>query len=185
MKTSKVDGSGLHVAITGARRVHVGDVEATLRAVREASGGLTFQLFDAAAVAGWRHLFHAAVNAVNAVESGFAVSKGLDVETLLYASCHDQISRAFKAMGVSKTTRDVAVLVFGEDSEAASAAAQRIAGTLGEEDDDVLQVDEAKQRRLMKTFNVSEAALGSVGGDPLEALISLIIETGALLSLRR
>ncbi|HEX9914220.1 MAG TPA: KEOPS complex subunit Cgi121 [Candidatus Bathyarchaeia archaeon] len=185
MKTGQVGGGGLHVAITGARRVHVGDVEATLRAVREASGGLTFQLFDAAAVAGWRHLFHAAVNAVNAVENGFAVSKGLDVETLLYASCHDQISRAFKAMGVSKDTRDVAVLVFGEDSEAASAEAQRIAGTLGEEDDEVLQMDEAKQRRLMKTFNVSKAALDSVGGDPREALTSLIIEAGALLSLRR
>ena len=185
MKTSKVAGSGLYVAITGVRRVHVGDVEATLRAVRLASGGLTFQLFDAAAVAGWRHLFHAAVNAVNAVKNGFAVSKGLDVETLLYASCHDQISSAFKAMGVSESTRDVAVLVFGEDREAASAAAQRIAGTLGEEDDKVLQVDEAKRRRLMKTFNVSDVALESVGGDPREALTSLIIEAGALLSLRK
>jgi tRNA threonylcarbamoyladenosine modification (KEOPS) complex Cgi121 subunit len=185
MKTSKVAGSGLYVAITGARRIKVVDVEEALRAAADASGGLTFQLFDAAVVAGWRHLFHAAVNAVNAVENGFAVSKGLDVETLLYASCHDQISRAFKAMGVSKATRDVAVLVFGEDREAVSAAARRIAGTLGEEDDGVLQMSESKQERLMKTFNVSKVALESVGGDPREALASMIIEAGALLSLRR
>ncbi|MFH2110305.1 MAG: KEOPS complex subunit Cgi121 [Candidatus Bathyarchaeota archaeon] len=180
-----INGSDLHVAIAGARGVHVEDVDDTLRAVREAVDGHTFQLFDARMVAGRRHLYHAAVNAVKAVENGTAVSKGLDVETLLYATCQDQITKAFRVMGVSKNTKAVAVAVFGRDTDAITDAARRVAGALGDLDDRVLEVDEAKFRQLRKVFEVNDSSLEAVGGDPYEALTSLIVEKGALLTLRR
>jgi tRNA threonylcarbamoyladenosine modification (KEOPS) complex Cgi121 subunit len=181
----RVKGSDKHVAIAGARGTRIRDVEGTLRYLRELSGGHVFQLFDASMVAGWRHLFHAAVNAVNALENGYAVSKSLDVEALLYASCHDQISRALKRMGVSEATTAAAVLVVGGDADGVAATARKIAEALGEPDDSVLIVDEAKYARLMEAFQVSSAALETVGGDPYEALSGIIVEKGALLSLRR
>ena len=180
-----ITGSDLHVAIAGARGVRVDVVDDVLRLVQEAAGGHTFQLFDAGMVAGWRHLYHAAVNAAKAVESGTAVSKGLDVETLLYATYQDQIAKAFLLMGVSRSTRAAAVVVFGRDPDAVTGTAHRAAGALGEQDDGVLQVDEAKFGRLRKVFEVSDASLEAVGGDPHKALTSLIVEKGALLTLRR
>jgi len=185
MITRPINGSDLHVAIVGARDVHVEDVDDTLRAVRAVVGEHMFQLFDAGMVAGWRHLYHAAVNAIKAVENGTAVSKGIDVETLLYATCQDQIIKAFRVMGVSKNTKAVAVAVFGRDPDAITDAARRVVGALGDLDDHVLQVDEAKFRKLKKVFEVNEASLETVGGDPYEALTSLIVEKGALLALRR
>ncbi|OGD45508.1 hypothetical protein A3K69_08130 [Candidatus Bathyarchaeota archaeon RBG_16_57_9] len=185
MTAVKLTGSNLYVAIMGARGVRVNDVEDTLQYLRRLFEGQVFQLFDASMVAGWRHIFHAAVNAVGAVENDYAVSKSLDVEALLYASCRDQISRAFKLMGVSRATNAVAVLVLGEDVEATEAAARRIAEALGEPDDSVLRVDEAKYLRLREAFEVSSRALQAVGGDPYEALTGIIVEKGALLSLRR
>jgi len=185
MTAVKVTGSNLHVAIVGARGVHVTDLDGTLRSLRGLSEGQVFQLFDASMVDGWRHVFHAAVNAIGALEHGYAVSKSLDVEALLYASCRDQISRAFKLMGVSEATTAVTVLVVGEDAETALATARRIAEALGEPDDTVLRVDEAKYLRLREAFEVSGRALEAVGGDPYEALTGIIVEKGALLSLRR
>jgi len=185
MITSPINGSDLHVAIAGAAGVHVEDVDDAIRAVREAVGGYKFQLFDARLVAGWRHLYYAAVNAVKAVENGTAVSKGIDVETLLYATCQDQITKAFHAMGVSKKTKAAAVAVFGSDPDAITDAARRAAEALGELDDHVLEVDGAKFMLLKRVFEVNEASMETLGGDPYEALTSLIVEKGALLALRR
>jgi tRNA threonylcarbamoyladenosine modification (KEOPS) complex Cgi121 subunit len=185
MAIMRVNSSNKHVAIVGARVTQIRDVERTLRSLRELSGGYVFQLFDASMVAGWRHVFHAAVNAVSALKNGYAVSKSLDVEALLYASCRDQISRALKLMGVSKATTTAAVLVVGEDAEGVAATARRIAEALGELDDSVLLVDEAKYMRLRDAFQVSSGAIEAVGGDPYEALTGIIVEKGALLSLRR
>ncbi len=185
MKTARVTGSDLHVAIVGARGTRISDVEGTLRSLRAQSGGKVFQLFDASMVAGWRHLFHAAVNAVGAMENGYAVSKSLDVELLLYASCQNQISRAFKLVGVSEATTAAAVLVVGDEADEVSAKATRLAEALGEPDDSVLRLDEAKHARLMEAFQVTGMALEAVGGNPYEALTGIIVEMGALLSLRR
>lgn len=185
MITRPITGSDLHVSIAGVWGVHVDDVDDALSLVWGAAGEHTFQLFDARMVAGWRHLYYAAVNAVKAVENGTAVSKGLDVETLLYATCQDQITRAFRLMGVSKRTTEVAVAVFGRDPDLITDAARRVAEALGDLDDHVLEVDEVKFRQLRKVFEVSDASLEAVGGDPYAALTSLIVEKGALLTLRK
>jgi tRNA threonylcarbamoyladenosine modification (KEOPS) complex Cgi121 subunit len=185
MITRPIADSDLYVSMAGARNIHVDDVDETLELVRTASEGHLFQLFDARLVAGWRHLYYAAVNAFRAVENGVAVSKGLDVETLLYATCQDQIARAFSLMGVSKKTREVAVVVFGRDPDVITVNARRVAEVLGDLDDHVLDVDEAKYTLLRKAFEVSDASMETVGGDPYEALTSLIVEKGALMALRR
>ncbi|MBN2336297.1 hypothetical protein JXL21_12120, partial [Candidatus Bathyarchaeota archaeon] len=183
--SSGITGTGLHLAAAGARGVHVKDVGETLEAVRAVAGDETFQLFDAGIVAGWRHLFHAAVNAYNALSTGEAVSKSLDVETLLYASCQDQISKAFDLMGLNPDVHEVAALVFSEDKSVAEGTASLIVESLGVVDDSVLAVTPNKFSKLKKVFEVGDEALEAVGGNPYDALTSLVIEKGALLPLRR
>ena len=185
VRTRMVTDTALHVAVTGTRSVEVGDVDATLSEVRQLAGDAAFQLFDADMVAGWRHLFHAAVNAIYAIQNGSAVSKSVDMETILYASCQDQISRAFTLMGLSPQVKNVGVLVISEDPSEAERLAAEIAQHLGSPDDEVLDVTPEKFERLKDVFEVGDEALATVGGDPYEALTSLVVEKGALLPLRR
>jgi tRNA threonylcarbamoyladenosine modification (KEOPS) complex Cgi121 subunit len=185
VRTRRVTDTALHVAVTGTRGVEVGDVDATLDEVRRLAGDTAFQLFDADMVAGWRHLFFAAVNAIYAIQNCSAVSKSVDMETILYASCQDQISKAFTLMGLSQQVKNVGVLVISEDSAEAERIATEIAEHIGSPDDTVLDVTQEKFERLRAVFEVGDEALTTVGGDPYEALTSLIVEKGALLPLRR
>ncbi len=185
VRTRRITDTALHVAVTGVRGVEVGDVDTTLDEVREFVGDAAFQLFDAEMVAGWRHLFHAAVNAVLATQHGSAVSNSVDVETILYASCQDQISKAFTLMGLSPHVKNVGVVVISENSAEAERFAAEIAEHLGSPDDDVLDVTLGKYEKLKDVFEVGDEALASVGSGPYEALTSLIVEKGALLPLRR
>jgi tRNA threonylcarbamoyladenosine modification (KEOPS) complex Cgi121 subunit len=185
VRTRSLTEPALHVAVAGARGVEVGDVDSTLDEIKRIAGDAAFQLFDAEMVAGWRHLFHAAVNAVHATRRGSAVSNSVEVESILYASCQDQISKAFNLMGLGPQVKNVAILVVSEDSSEAESLATEIAEALGRPDDRVLDVTPEKYERLKDAFDVGDEALATVGGDPYEALTSLIVEKGALLPLRR
>ena len=183
--TAGIKGSGWSVAVGGFRDAPVGDVDELLSRVGEAAGQSVFQLFDADKVAGWRHLFFAAVNAVKAFEAGTAISRGLAMEALLYASCVDQISQALDVTGVSPSTERVALLVMSEGREGAAEAFERISGVLGRVDDVVLRVDGGKLEALKGVFGISDRELEAVGSSAEEALTWLIVERGALLPLRK
>lgn len=174
-----------NVVIGGFRDVDVFDVDEFLHGIGEAVSPHIFQIFDADRVAGWEHLFLSAVNAVKAVQGGTAVSKSLAVEVLLYASCQDQISQAFSIIGISQSTRRVALLLMGERRELVNQVFQRASGLLGTPDDSVLGVDDKKFDELRRIFSVSDLELEAVGGSREEALLSLIIERGALLPVHR
>jgi len=73
--TEEIEGSEWFVSIGGFREISVADVDDLLSSVRGAAKPALFQLFDADRVAGWRHLFYAAVNAVKAFDGGTAVSR--------------------------------------------------------------------------------------------------------------
>ncbi len=182
---AEVKGSGWALCVGGFRGVSVWNVDDLLRRVGEAVSPHVFQIFDADRVAGWEHLRFAAVNAVRAHESGAAVSRSIAVEVVLYASCQDQITRAFEMVGLSPSTERAALMVMARDLGEAVEACGRASVILGVEDDSVLTVDEGKFERLRGVFGVSEAELGAVGGPRLGALTMLIVERGALLPLRR
>ncbi len=183
--TAEVQGADWFVSIGGFRDVSVGDVDSFISRVREVIPDVRFQVFDADRVAGWRHLFFAAVNAVEAFEGGRGISRSLEVEVLLYASCSDQISQAFEVVGVSDRTMRGALLVLGESPEETEEAFTDVSGVIGVQDDSVLEVSGAKWDELKTVFGVSDAELGAVRGPAEEALTKLIVERGALLPLRR
>jgi tRNA threonylcarbamoyladenosine modification (KEOPS) complex Cgi121 subunit len=184
-RTSVIKGSSFFASIGGFRGVRINDLEAFLSRLGRAAEPAVFQVFDAGMVAGWEHLFFAAVNAVRSFESGSPISRSLSIETLLHASCQDQISRAFEVIGVSEDSERVALLVLAEGPEATELAYERVAGLLGDEDDSVLEVSGEKYASIMEAFGISHAELEAVGGLREEALGRAIVERGALLGLRR
>ena len=182
---SGVKGSDLVASVGGFSGVSVDNVDCFISLIRETLPGVRFQVFDADRVAGWRHLFFAAVNAVRAFEGGRGISRSLEVEVLLYASCRDQISQAFEVVGVSERTARVALLVLGESPEETEEAFTDVSGVIGVPDDSVLEVSGEKWDELKSVFGVSDKELGAVRGPAEEALMKLIVERGALLPLRR
>ena len=185
VKTSTIKGSEKAVSIGGFRGVTVNEVDELLGSLRKATAPAVFQIFDASRIAGWMHIYMAAVNAVGAFESGSRISRGLGIEVLLYASCQDQISQALEVVGVGPDTEKLALVVVRDDPGEAEAAFVRAAAILGEADDSVLELDETKLREITKVFGVSENELNAVGGRHDNALTSLLVEKGALLPLRR
>lgn len=182
---ARIRDSGWYLLIGGFRDVQVSDVESLLRRIGEVAAPCTFQLFDADRVAGWEHLYMAAVNADRAFKTGSALSRSLAMEILLYASCRDQISEALEVLGITKSTKNIALLVMSPERDAVQGCFDRISKLIGAEDDSVLLISEEKLRILMQVYGVTGEELDAVGGNPHEALTSLVIERGALLAVHR
>ena len=182
MWVSGIKDSKYFVAI-GGFRTRVPDAKVLVRAVNEATAPHAAQIVDAARVAGRDHLWLAAVNAARSTETGLAVSKSITVEALLYASAQDQITKALARLGVSSKTTAVALMVFAASKTDAEDAYGKAAAILGKEDDGVLELDDAKAAELKRAYGVGDAELSAAGG--AKALGGLIVECGALLSLRR
>jgi tRNA threonylcarbamoyladenosine modification (KEOPS) complex Cgi121 subunit len=185
VRTSTIKGSEKAVSIGGFRDVSVNDVDELLGSLSKATSPAVFQIFDASRIAGWMHLYMAAVNAVGAFESGSRISRGLGIEVLLYASCQDQISRALDVVGVGPDTEKLALVVLKDGPDEAEVTFERAADILGEADDSVLELDEKKLREITEIYGVLENELESVGGNRDNALTGLLVEKGALLPLRR
>jgi len=178
-----ITGSSLYVTIVGVGNVEISDINATLDMLDTAMEGTVFQLFDAGKVVDQYHIYYAVANAYYAVKNGYNISDRLEVESLLYASAQDQISKAINFIGVTPSTRSVAVAVVSEAVNDPKAA--WIAEQLGDLDDSVLDLTDEKYHLLKRLYNVSELALEAVGGDKKSALRGVITEKGALISLKR
>lgn len=185
MHKVSVKGSDWHVVVGGFRDISVDEVKGLLSEVGEAVGASLFQLFDADRIAGWEHIYFAAVNAVRAHEGGAAISRRLAMEVLLYAACVDQISQAFDVVGVTPSTERVGLLVMSMNHEEATDAFKRASDVLGVVDDSVLAVDDRKLEAIAGVYGVSDVELDTVCKPREEALTWVIVERGALLPLRR
>lgn len=180
-----INGSEWFVCIGGFRCAAISDVDAFLERLKTVASSSIVQVLDARHVAGWEHLFFAAVNAVKALDSKRGLAKNLGIETLLYASCQDQISTAFQILGVSPETEELALIVFSKDERDAESSFKKAADFIGLEEDRVLEVTEDKLETLKRVFGISDLELETRGRESHEALTSLIIERGALLAARR
>lgn len=179
----KITGSNLYVTITAATNKEITDINKTLAELDKKVSGTVFQLFDADKIADQYHLYYAAANAYYAMKKGGNISNKLDVETLLYASTQNQISKAIKLIGVSEKTKRIAVVMISENEN--DPAASEIAKYLGDLDDTVLEIDQPKFEALKKLYEITDTAIETMGCDRYKALTSLITEKSTLISLRR
>lgn len=175
-----------YVAIAGFKNARIGSTEEFLHAIRsEQSENVDIQLFDAEKVAGWQHLYFAALNALTAFKSKVNISKSLEMETMLYASSQRQIRRAMGLLGINPDTSAVAVLVIGEKAEDVKSALSHVSKHVNaQRDDGVLELTNEKVTVIRKIFGISDVELETVmkNGGLENALTDLVIEWMALLA---
>jgi len=179
----RISESKLNVTVTGVRNASIPDINETLKGLDRLADGVLYQLFDAEKIAGPNHIYYAAANADYALRNELNISNNLNVETLLYAACDNQINKAIRLIGVSKKTTSVAVAVLSKVD--GNELAEAIASSLGTVDDSVLDITPEKYESIKELYGITETAIETIGADKNEALTSLIAEKGALLSLRR
>ena len=178
-----ITDSSHYVTITAAENTEITDINKTLAELDKQVAGTVFQLFDADKITDQNHLYYAAANAYYAMENKSNISNKLDVETLLYASTQNQISKAIQLIGVSKDTKRVAIIVISEKEN--DPVVTEIAETLGTPNDKVLEMTPEKYAALKQLYDVTDTAIETVGCDRYKALTSLVTEKSTLISLRR
>jgi len=172
--------------ITGYRNIAFAKAEEFLKANRkEIKQIIDMQFFDAELIASQRHLYFAALNALQAFQNKTNISKSPAMETMLYASAQRQIQRAIQRCGIKPETTTMAVLVIGEKPIALQSFLKAISEYLGmEPDEKVLEMSTAKEKKIIKTFQITDKELKTImkNDDLEEAVVNLVIERVALLS---
>jgi KEOPS complex subunit Cgi121 len=186
----KLEGFNRHIAIAGLRNVKISDVDKFLILVKEQTENACVQFFDAKLVAGWQHLYFAALNAVTAFKNKLNISNNLSIEILLYASAQRQITEAVKLIGIHPNSREVVVVIVADTRMEASSLLSIISALLTGSilDDGLLELSDDKVEGIRRLFEISdielEAKLEKEDGEK-EALMDLVIEHVALLVTQR
>jgi tRNA threonylcarbamoyladenosine modification (KEOPS) complex Cgi121 subunit len=149
---------------------------------------VTVQLFDAETVAGKRHLFFAALNAIKKFIQGRGLSQSLDIEILLCVSAQKQIGEAIRINGIQRLTKKIAVVLVADSAEAALNAAQKLELLIPGVRDQTLLNKMGKKKRdyLIKSYGISSAELEVLPGISNEDAVEwLIVERTAVLDTKR
>ena len=185
----KLEEFGRYVAIAGFRNAEIEDVNAFFNLVRKKAADVEIQIFDPDLIAGWEHLYFAALNALNAFETKLNISNSLAMETLLYASAQRQIDKAIDLLGIKAESPQIAVLVIAKTLKEAKLALETVSKLVsGERDDSILELTDDKIEGVRRLFDVSDLELESKlkrKGLEKEALVDLVIEHVALLVTQR
>ena len=173
-----------YVEITGFRNIKIENTPAFLSILNKLlPGDIEIQFSDADFVASWEHLYFAIVNALTAFKNKRNISKSLAVETVLYASAQRQIKKAIDTIGVKPTTRNVAMIIIAENTNALKTGLSIVVQHLGiKPDETVLELSKTKIHLLRHAFDISDTELETATGDSNVVLVNFVIERVALLS---
>lgn len=177
---------GKYVEISGFRKVSFEAAETFLKAYRRQTQlGIDLQFFDADLVASPEHLYFAALNALQAFQNKTNHSKTAAMETILYASAQRQIIRAIERLGIKPQTKNIALLIIGEDPKQLENAVLAVTQALGSKPDQrVLELTKAKLEKIKTAFEISDIELETVadGKSQETATVDLVLERVALLA---
>ena len=179
-----IEEYGKYVEITGYRDISFEGVNAFLKENRKQnSPQVEVQFFEADLVATQEHLYFAVQNALQAFRCKTNKSKSVAMETMLYASAQRQIQKAIDKIGVKPETKNMAVVIVGNDAKCVEAMLAELTACVGSEpDDSVLKLTKQKQQKIKETFQISAEELKTQTATAEKALVNLVIEHVALLA---
>jgi tRNA threonylcarbamoyladenosine modification (KEOPS) complex Cgi121 subunit len=182
MRNAEIHGK--HMVLEGFKNIKVTDTEKLLILAKNQAKDCCIQLFDPSLIAGFDHLYFAALNALRAFETGKSISKDLAVEILLYATGQHQISKAIQLLGIKPSSSEVAVLILAETREKALAALNKVSNMLqGDQCDEVFNMVEKKIPKIKAAFKIKDSEIGATMRKSEEqAITGLLIERAALLA---
>ncbi|NYT00698.1 MAG: hypothetical protein GKB99_03110 [Methanocellales archaeon] len=158
--------------------VQIEDVGNFLKMLNEVSKKyrVVIQVLDADHIASREHISFAVEKAKKAVQEGRNIAKDLGIEILLYASGKRQIEHAM-SMGIHPGKNSVAIVIIGCDTSDATCEMKSVINEYP-----VLDYTEHKKKKLIKTFNITEAEIRAVGEDKIP---ELVLERVALLDVMK
>lgn len=159
-KVEALPEHGKFLAFLSLKSLEVDDVDLFLSSLREAAEPALVQAFDARMVAGRRHLWFAALLALNAFRDGTNISESLPMELLLQASAQRQIDRALEMLGVKRGRGSVAIVLMADSEEAVLEAWGRVGALYPEAvGEDALVLTDDKVEGLMEVFGVDRKSV--------------------------
>jgi tRNA threonylcarbamoyladenosine modification (KEOPS) complex Cgi121 subunit len=176
---------GKYVEITGYRDISFLKAEAFLKASRkQARKNVDIQFFDAELIATQEHLYFAVLNALQAFADKTNLSKSPAMETMLYASAQRQIQKAIERSGITPKSKNMALVIIGDDPKQIENALEAVSKSVGgEPDETVLELTKPKETKIKEAFEITEEELKTVeDGNQKKAIADLVIERVALLS---
>ncbi|MCF2137429.1 MAG: hypothetical protein K9W43_09375 [Candidatus Thorarchaeota archaeon] len=150
-------GDLFHVGITEIQNQSSLEAPKLVTVAHDASTDLlAVQFLSAENIAGPIHLLSAVQNALNAWTGGYAISKSLDVEIILYSSAQNQIGRAFERMGLHGTPETVATVLVGDTVEAVEQVLAKLVQRIGPEVHTPFKAEDARIQRVMALFDITD-----------------------------
>jgi tRNA threonylcarbamoyladenosine modification (KEOPS) complex Cgi121 subunit len=178
---------GKYLEITGYRNISFYKAEIFLKTNRkQTKQNIDIQFFDAELIATQEHLYFAVLNALQAFKNKTNLSKSPAMETLLFASTEDQIQKAIERCGIKPQTKNMAVVIIGEDPKQMQNALDVLnKGVSSEPDVSVLEMTKTKETKIKKVFKISNEELKTMENNgQKKAIINIVIEHVALLGTR-
>jgi tRNA threonylcarbamoyladenosine modification (KEOPS) complex Cgi121 subunit len=174
-----------YVEITGYQNIVFDKAEAFLKTNRkQTKQNVDIQIFDAELIATQEHLYFAVLNALQAFKNKTNLSKSPAMETILYASAQRQIQRAIERCGIKPQTKNMALIIMGDDPKQIKNALDTVTKSVGSEPDgSVLEMTKIKEAKIRKVFEISNEELKILEiGNQKKAMANLVIERVALLA---
>jgi tRNA threonylcarbamoyladenosine modification (KEOPS) complex Cgi121 subunit len=178
------DGDVKHMLVTALRPKRP---EAFRQAIESMSSDASVQILDACLVAGFEHILTAALLAANSLREGRNLARSPATEVILYASARRQIKEAIAGIGVNEVSEGWVLIALS----GSKAKLEHLASTIlqfGEEDDRLLEITEAKSKRIKEMFGITEEELKATEqllGTRTLALKSLVMERVSISELYR
>jgi KEOPS complex subunit Cgi121 len=152
-------------------------------------GEAELQFFDSKKIAGWEHIYFAALNALEAFQSKNNISKSLSMELLLYASTERQIKDAIQKIGIKPNGKEVTIAIIIDEKNINENLIEKLLSMFdGKVDETLLEEwSKDKEKILKDTFRISNLELNAIrrkGIDTKEIIKKLIIERMAILSIK-
>jgi len=160
-----------HIAVGELKNTKNLNKDAMISLASEKAEGIeVVQLLESALIAGEEHLLSAAQNALNAWMGNYAISRGLDVEILLYASGQYQIGVALEKMGITDESESVAAVVLATDESNLRSHVNQIIDRIGSEVRQPFAPTQERIQSIMTHFGINETEISAVtSSDTLEA----------------
>ena len=171
METLTSEKGVFHIAVGELKNTKNLNKDAMITLASEKAEGIeVVQLLESALIAGEEHLLSAAQNALNAWMGNYAISRGLDVEILLYASGQYQIGVALEKMGITDESESVAAVVLATDESNLRSHVNHIIDRIGSEVRQPFAPTQERIQSIMTHFGINETEISAVtSSDTLEA----------------
>ncbi|MCL2476917.1 KEOPS complex subunit Cgi121 [Candidatus Bathycorpusculum sp.] len=172
-----------HIEITGYKNITFQKTETFLKTHRkQTTQQADIQFFDAQLIASPKHLYFAALNALQAFQNKTNTSKSTAMETMLYASAERQIQKAIDRLGIKPQTQTLAIIIIAKEQKHIEDLLRTLTEHIGTEPDEtILEMTEEKETKIQQTFQITHTELETTANNKAKT-VDLVIERIALLA---